>query len=202
MTQDFDFNKKDLDSNKKSNFFQNLIMELLVAIVSGSGGLTIHYIEVNNPLYNTYLFVASLTLIASILILFFYSSGKTKTNKIFVISFFIFIAIVIFCIAPRLFPPFEITEPEKGDSVGVNYTIHGHGAIPGSSVKVYVEDDIGNKWPQNTVRTTRSGDWECERAIFGKERSDDIGKNFIIYATTLNKNNEIYETPHITVTRS
>ncbi len=132
------------------------------------------------------------------------SKRVNKEPKILILGliFVIFFIICYLYVYPYLFPPFEITEPEDGDSVGMICTIHGHGAIPGSSVKVYIEDGIGNEWLQNTVSTTRSGDWESERVIFGRATSDDIGKNFTIYATSLNKNNEVYETPHVTVTRS
>lgn len=128
---------------------------------------------------------------------------KLPIQRVFKFVIYLGIAFtVIYIIAPYFIPPFEITEPENGDLVGMTYTVHGHGAIPGSSVKVYVLDDIGNKWLQDTVSTGQSGDWVCEKVTFGKDIYNDIGKKFTIYATTLNKNNEIYETPHLTVTRS
>lgn len=175
-----------------------------------ASGLIIYYNR-SNPLNNEYYFLAILLLLFTVALIFLvFSSGKINKKEIkhpvfaitIVICFFILVTMFVLHIAPGLIPSFEITEPEEGDFVEVTSTVSGHGAIPGSNVKLYIADDIGNKWLQNTVNTTPSGDWRCEKVTFGKDRRDDIGKKFIIYATTLTKNNEIYETPHITVIRS
>lgn len=118
------------------------------------------------------------------------------------VLFVIVLLICILFIFPYIFPPFEITKPKDSSSVNVISTVSGHGAIPGSSVSIYVMDDLGQEWLQSTVGTTKDGRWECNSANFGQYGSGFTGKNFFIYATTLTRNNEIYETPHITVNRS
>jgi len=126
--------------------------------------------------------------------------SKSNIFKYIIVILLILVACYIY-VLPYLFPSFEINNLKTGDFVKETQTISGHGAIPSSKVSVYVIDDLGHKWLQNTINTTEDGEWTCEGVIFGEDRRGDIGKDFTVYAT-LNKDNTIYETPHVTVTRS
>lgn len=116
----------------------------------------------------------------------------------------VFVIAVLICrlIFPFLFPSFQITEPKEGYSVKLNSAVSGHGAIPGSSVKVYVIDRFGQPWLQGTVGTTMDGQWECNSVNFGQYGSKYVGQNFKIFASLTKDGGYDYKTPVVNVIRS
>lgn len=85
-------------------------------------------------------------------------------------------------IAQALVPIFEITSPKNNDLVGQTITVAGHGAIPGNQVRVFVIDDLGQKWQGINTTSTYNGDWEIYPVYIGDSSNIQKGKNYSIYA--------------------
>lgn len=120
---------------------------------------------------------------------------------------FFFFLIMVLTIYPYVSPlfensdskiPFEITEPKEGSHVNLTSTVSGHGAVPSSSVKVYV---IGKYQPylEGTTTAHNDGNWTCE--IHCGDGPQQVGESYKIFANST-QNGKYYETPYINVIRS
>lgn len=119
--------------------------------------------------------------------------GLNDTKKITFVLVLIATALLTYTVlAPWLFPIFAITVPENNGIVDQMTTVHGHGAIPGASIEVWVTDKYGQKWSQGTVHSQQDGSWECSPVQIGQKREQDGGETYLISADLTLSDGTVY----------
>lgn len=192
-----------------------LINALLLPVIASLAATFIDHLLLYEPLYmniNYIFIILILAILSKVLSYDIFEKSFPVIKKISTVlrskvniqkALLLFGVIVLVCLITfhYLFPPFEITEPKEGNYVDSTSTIYGHGAIPGSLVRLFVIDRYGQHWSQGTVISTDSGLWVFNGVHFGQSGSEYFGQDFKIFAD-LTKDGRSYETQQIDVVRS
>lgn len=195
-------------SSRIKTFKIHIIYPVIASNISSLTFLWFEHSASYNPLYINMVYFFVLILLPILLFLLFIkpipavriisSILRWEIDIITAVTFFIIAMLIwLLVIFPWFFPSFEITEPNGGSYVDGPCTISGHGAIPGSSISVYVKNDYGS-WFQGTTIPIGDGRWEKDVTVGQDGRN--YGKKFRIYAIT--NDGMKHATPSLIVYRS